>query len=45
MGVTSTSLGSLSRSNSELIELYSKAVLLVKLVYREELVIELFFIL
>ena len=43
--VTSTSLGSLSESNSELVELYLEVILLVELVYREKLVVKLFSIL
>jgi hypothetical protein len=45
MGVTSTSLGSLSGSNLELVKLYSEIVLLVELVYKEKSIVELFFIL
>ena len=45
MGVTSTSLGSLSGSNSELVKLYSEIILLVELVYRKKSIVELFSIL
>jgi hypothetical protein len=45
MEIISTSLGSLFESNSELVKLYSEAVLLIELVYREKLVIKSFSIL